>query len=222
MDSHLFEAIKSYVKNYSLVRGDHSRFRRPRVRSRVAQDRAKRLHKGRSNFSSLDVASCSACFVRVKPSVLGYAWAMSRRTHAQWPAGSVAKIKKAGTLESYGGAADWLARRLEEVWHIFNNEKKNLMYPLGKNVIPDEIKGWTDKALWAFRLQYQSHIGALKKIDPEFHSPLIDDGFPCDGQDYLTVKRKIEAHANLLRKRAQELSSSAKAEYDQSRAREVR
>jgi len=113
----------------------------------------------------------------------------------------IAAIEKAGTLKSYAGQADWLAARLEEIWHQFNNENKKLLYPLGKRVIPDEIKEWTDKELWSFRLLYRSHIGALKKIDPEFHSSLVDEDFPCDGQDYLTVKRKIEDHARLLRER---------------------
>ena len=117
----------------------------------------------------------------------------------------ISRIEKAGMLRSHAGQADWLARRLEEIWHAFNDAHKTLTYPLGLGVIPDEVKEWLDKQLWAFRVQYQSHIGSVKAVDPEFHTTLIDDGFPCDSQDYLTVKRKIEAHASSLRKRVDHL-----------------
>jgi hypothetical protein len=121
----------------------------------------------------------------------------------------ILRIESAGTLKNLAGQADWLASDLERIWYEFDKEQKKLVYPLGKRVIPDEIKEHTDKLLLSFRVQYQSHIGFVKSVDPEFHSGLIDEGFPCDGQDYLAVKRKIEAHAEHLRKRANEVMTRA-------------
>lgn len=114
-----------------------------------------------------------------------------------------AVFEKVGALKSCAVDADGLAEFLERIWHQFHQEKKVLMYPLGKNVIPDEIKEWTDKLLWRFRVLYQSHLELVNRVDSEFHSDVINDGFPCDGQDYLTVKKKIEEHSALLKDRAQ-------------------
>jgi hypothetical protein len=111
-------------------------------------------------------------------------------------------IEKAGVLKSYAGQADWLAKRLEEIWTQYTEEKKVMPNPLGLRAMPDDIKEWSDKKLFEFRILYRAHIDALKKTDPECKSDLITDGFPCEGQDYLTVKRKIEAHATFLRQQA--------------------
>jgi hypothetical protein len=40
----------------------------------------------------------------------------------------------------------------------------------------------------------------------------VKDKFPHEGEDYLSVKRKIEAHAQIMRRRADDLLSSAKAQ----------
>jgi hypothetical protein len=118
---------------------------------------------------------------------------------------AIRRFERAGALRSKAGQADWLAKRLEEIWHSFNNEQKPLKFPLGRNAIPDVIKDWTDRQLWSFRVLYQSHIGAVTAIDPDCKTDLIKDGFPCDGQDYLTVMRKLKAHAESLRSRANQL-----------------
>ena len=117
-------------------------------------------------------------------------------------------VERAGTLRSYAGQADWLNKKLEEIWHLYDNDKianEALIYPLGSSAIPDVIKEWRHKELWNFRIMYRSHIGAITAIDPSFHSNLIDDGFPRDGEKYLDVRRKMEAHAALLRDHADRL-----------------
>jgi hypothetical protein len=124
----------------------------------------------------------------------------------------VDQIKKVGKLESMAGRADWLAKYLEEVWHEFLKEKKSMPNPIGIGSMPDVIEQWTDKQLWRFRIHYQSYIGSLEIIDPDCDSELVKDKFPHEGEDYLSVKRKIEAHAQIMRRRADDLLSSAKAQ----------
>lgn len=123
------------------------------------------------------------------------------------------RIKQVGRLESLAGQADWLARNLEEVWHAFHNEKKNMPNPIGRTAVPDVIEQWTDKQLWRFRVHYQSYLGSMKAVDPRCDSALMNDGFPHDMEDYLSVKRKIEEHAATMRRRAADLMSSANAQY---------
>jgi hypothetical protein len=67
--------------------------------------------------------------------------------------------------------------------------------------MPDVIEQWRDKQLWRFRINYQSYLGSLEGVDPECDSELMKDKFPHKGEDYLSVKRKIEAHAAALRGR---------------------
>jgi hypothetical protein len=38
--------------------------------------------------------------------------------------------------------------------------------------------------------------------DPECDSELMKEKFPLESEDYLSVKRKIEAHAQIMRRRA--------------------
>ena len=133
----------------------------------------------------------------------------SRESISSNNADSTLRIEKAGTLKNCAEQADWLAKNLEEVWHLHLQEKKYFPNPLSVRAIPDEIKEWPDKQLWRFRVLYGSHLDFLKKVDPEFHSTVVDEGIRCDGQDYLTVKRKIGDHAELLRKRANELLTTA-------------
>jgi len=125
---------------------------------------------------------------------------------------SIEQIKKVGKLESLAGRADWLAQYLEEVWHDFLKEKKNMPNPIGIRSMPDVIEHWTDKQLWRFRIHYQSYIGSMEATDPECDSELMKDKFPHEFEDYLSVKRKIDAHAQIMRRRADDLLSSAKAE----------
>lgn len=133
-----------------------------------------------------------------------YAWISNRRR--KFDEAAIRKIEKSGTLKSLAGQADWLAEDLERIWYEFNKTGKTLIYPLGINVLPDEIKQHTDKQLWAFRDQYRAHVGFVKSVDAEFHSAVIDDDSQaCNGQDYLKVKKKIEAHAQALRERARSL-----------------
>jgi hypothetical protein len=124
------------------------------------------------------------------------------------------QIKRAGTLESLAGRADWLAQFLEEVWHEFDKEKQNIPNPIGIRSMPDVIERWTDKQLWRFRTNHKSYLGSMDAIDPECDSDLMKDKFPHEGEDYLSVKRKIEAHATVMRRRADELLSKAKAQMD--------
>jgi len=41
----------------------------------------------------------------------------------------------------------------------------------------------------------------------------VKDGFPHEGEDYLSVERKIKEHAAVLRKRADDLLAQAKEEH---------
>src|SRR5712671_3337613 len=122
------------------------------------------------------------------------------------------QIKKVGKLESLAGRADWLAQYLEEVWHEFDKEKKHMPNPIGTRSMPEVIEQWTDKVLWRFRINYQSYLGSMEAVDADCDSELMKDGFPHEGESYISVKRKIETHAAVLRRRANELMSSATAE----------
>ena len=78
--------------------------------------------------------------------------------------------------------------------------------------MPEVIEQWTDKVLWRFRINYQSYLGSMEAVDADCDSELMKDGFPHEGESYISVKRKIETHAAVLRRRANELMSSATAE----------
>jgi hypothetical protein len=124
---------------------------------------------------------------------------------------TIAKIELAGILKSKAGQAEWLAQRLEKVWHIYNNDKSSkdgpLIYPLSASSLPEAIKEHRHKELFRFYIHYTSHIGQVKAVDQSFHSSMIDDTIPSK-EEYLDVKKKIEAHAALLRKRAESLLRS--------------
>jgi hypothetical protein len=138
---------------------------------------------------------------------------LADRLRQREPTGDViGRIKKAGQLEGLAGRADWLANYLEEVWHEFLKDKKNMPNPIGVRSMPDVIEQWTDKHLWRFRTRYQDYLGSMEAVDPGCDSELIKDKFPHEGEDYLSVKRKIETHAEFVRQRANDLLSSTKAE----------
>jgi hypothetical protein len=122
------------------------------------------------------------------------------------------QIKRVGKLESLAGRADRLAQNLEEVWHEFDKEKKTMPNPIGLRSMPEVIDQWTDKQLWRFRIRYQDYLGSMEAVDPGCDSELVKDKFLHEGESYLSVKRKIEGHANVMRQRANDLLSSAKAE----------
>ena len=136
----------------------------------------------------------------------------SESRQSQLTGAVIDQIKKIGTLESLAGRADWLGQYLEEVWHHFLKEKKNMPNPIGLRSMPDTIQDWTDKVLWRFRVLYETYVGSVKAVDPECDSELFRDGFPHEGEDYLSVKRKIEGHAEVLRKQASNLLASTKVE----------
>jgi hypothetical protein len=117
-------------------------------------------------------------------------------------------VERSGAIRSLAGQADWLRNKLEEIWHLYDSDRtanEALIYPLSSSAIPSAIREGRHMELWSFRVLYRSHIGHVKSVDPDFHSNLIDDGFPCDLQKYLEVLRKMEAHARLLRERADNL-----------------
>jgi len=125
----------------------------------------------------------------------------------------IEKVEKVGKLRSLAGRADFLRDYLEEVWHLFLKEKKTMPNPIGVRSMPDKIEEWTDIQLWRFRLRFQDYTGGVKEVDPECKSDLVKDGFPHEGEDYLSVERKIKEHADTLRKRADGLLAEAKKEY---------
>jgi len=125
---------------------------------------------------------------------------------------TVAQIKMVGKLESLGGRADWLAENLEEVWHQFTSEHLPMPNPIGMRSVPDAIEKAADKALFRFRVHFQGYLGSMKSAYPECDSQLMIDGFPHEGENYLSVKRKIEAHSRLLNQRAASMMTAISAD----------
>jgi hypothetical protein len=126
--------------------------------------------------------------------------------HAQ----AVVQAGNAGILRSRAGEARGLLEKLEEVWHLYNDDRHqpegSLTYPLAVEAIPEEIKEFRHKRLVEFRTIYRWHIASIKRTFPDFHSDVVDDGFPSK-VPYLTLKRNIEAHVGLLEAEAQKLRS---------------
>jgi hypothetical protein len=120
----------------------------------------------------------------------------------------VAQIELAGVLRSKAGQAEWLAKELEKVWHIYNNEDAKLIRPLGEHELPDVIQLNRHKRLWAFRIHYQGHIGGVKFHIPDFRSPIVDAPSPYSNIEYLDLLQKLKEHAHLLQKAGQSLESS--------------
>jgi len=132
----------------------------------------------------------------------------------------IQKIEKVGKLRSLAGRADYLVQILDDLYHQFVKSQKPMPYVLGINAVPDVIKDHLDKELWGFRDKYRSYLGSLKIVVPESDSDLIKEGFPCNGQEYPALKRKIEAHAAGLRELADRLLVSAKEENAKNQTRQ--
>jgi len=81
--------------------------------------------------------------------------------------------------------------------------------PLGKSSVPAAITEWSDKQLWRFRIRFQDYLGSMKDVDLDFESDLLEDGFPSEVEDCLSVERKIRKHTARLRKRADQLPAEA-------------
>jgi len=128
----------------------------------------------------------------------------------------IEKFERVGKLRSLAGRADFLKDYLEEVWHLFLKEKKTIPNPIGVRSMPAKIEEWSDVQLWRFRVRYEDYMGSMKAVDPACKSNLVRDGFPHEGEDYLSVERKITEHADILRKRADDLLREAKEEYTRS------
>jgi hypothetical protein len=52
----------------------------------------------------------------------------------------------------------------------------------------------------------------MDAVDPECGFDLMKEKFPQEGEDYLSVKRKIGAQATVMRRRANELLSKVKTQ----------
>jgi hypothetical protein len=76
--------------------------------------------------------------------------------------------------------------------------------PMADRAFPVIIEDAHESDVHFWRDICAGHIGAIRKIEPTFHTNFIDDGFPCDDK-YNDVRRKIEAHAAFLRERARQL-----------------
>lgn len=116
------------------------------------------------------------------------------------------RIELAGVIKSKAGHAEWLANDLERIWHLFNNANQKLIYPLRENVIPDPVKEFWDKELWAFRIRYRSHVGGTKFHVPDFRDDIMDHP-DFWNVEYLVLRRKLTEHAEALRKLAQSLEA---------------
>jgi hypothetical protein len=118
------------------------------------------------------------------------------------------RVMRAGVLYSKAGHADWLGSELERIWHLYHNDNDKLIYPLGELSIPEVVKEFRDKQLFAFRVQYRGHIGGLKSNEPDFHSDIMDAPYPWS-VPYLDLMRKLREHAGLLRTLARSLEVSS-------------
>jgi hypothetical protein len=117
-------------------------------------------------------------------------------------------IKLAGVLEGKAGDADWLAKELERVWHLYHEADDVLIRPLGKNTLPDAIQRECDKQLFSFRKQYYEHIGSVKYHAPSFHSAIMDGPRPYWDIQYLDLREELKNHATMLRQLAKEREQS--------------
>jgi len=110
-------------------------------------------------------------------------------------------LQTVGALRHYVWDTGELNKALEEIQDLYAADKSSpeeVLLPLSKSAIPDEIKKWKHRKLLEFRIAYRQHIAGVKQADPEFHSKLVDEGFPCEGQTDREVIRKIERHSVAL------------------------
>ncbi len=131
----------------------------------------------------------------------------------------IQKIEKVGLLKGLAGRADYLAQVLDDLYYHYVTNQKPMPYVLGINAVPEAITEHLDKELWNFRNQYTGYLGSMKATVPECDSALVTERFPCNGQEYPDVKRKIVAHAAVLRKLASDLLTSAKEEHEKDQQR---
>jgi hypothetical protein len=119
------------------------------------------------------------------------------------------RLGRAGAIHSKAGQAEFLVRKLEEVWHIYDQEKSAadspLIRPLSSTALPQSISEWRHKQLWEFRTIYNFHLNGVRTTEPDFHSAIVDGTFPS-GITYLDLKRDLEKHAAALRRLADSLS----------------
>jgi hypothetical protein len=107
-----------------------------------------------------------------------------------------------GVLRELASVAASLEARLDEVWHLWNNSGGDkFIYPLAASALPDEIKSWEHKQLLEFRILYREYLKNVQLHDPDFHSLLIESGFPCN-HSYLAVKNNLSNHADSMRTEA--------------------
>ena len=113
----------------------------------------------------------------------------------------IRQIEIVGALRFYVWDIGELNKSLEEIQNLYMNDQihRDVLLPLDSKEIPDEVKERKHRKLLEFRIAYRQHIVGVKQADRDFHSNLVDEGFPCDGQTYRDVIRKIENHHNLLR-----------------------
>jgi hypothetical protein len=127
---------------------------------------------------------------------------------------NTALVGKSAMLQSRAGEARGLLEKLEEVWHLYINERNptepTLLYPLSAEAIPEEIKEFRHKQLFAFRVVYNWHVASIRRVFPDFHSDIIDGQFPSKIA-YLAFKRNLEKHAELLDARGNKCLSSGEA-----------
>jgi hypothetical protein len=147
-----------------------------------------------------------------------YTFILQRRPRPALTEQVISKIEKAGMVRGLAGRADYLAQVLDDVHEQFVQNQRPMPNPLAKNCIPDVIKEHVDKELWRFRDKYRAYLGSVESVVPGFSSKVTEEGFPCEHQNYLVVSRKIKAHADTLRKLANDLLMTAKEEHAENEA----
>jgi hypothetical protein len=109
------------------------------------------------------------------------------------------QLKLAGVIESKGGQARWLLKRLEKVWHVYNNENIALAHPLSEATLAETapIAEYRERELFAFRIAYRGHIGQIAAHLPDFNSEIMQHrGFW--NIDYSDLQDKLTQHADKL------------------------
>jgi hypothetical protein len=102
----------------------------------------------------------------------------------------------AALFRHYSACSSVLARRLEELWHHWNNAREVLLYPLGDNPLknPDHY-GSIDLELRDFRLIYGEHLSWLAWEIPEFSTTLPPLG---SDREYRGLLEDLKTHAGAL------------------------
>ncbi len=105
---------------------------------------------------------------------------------------------------------------LEILEYEWTKNGEALIYPLSYTTIPEVgiPLSYRMRELLGYRFLYRHHVQHVKDIDKDFHSTLVDQGFPAE-IDCLMAKRVLERHVEALKEHIansiRQVSSSSEA-----------